>query len=122
MNVVDSSGWVEYLAGRHRAEIYTEAIESPGTLVVPAICIFEVFRVIRRQLGENKAHLAVSAMRRGIIVDLTIPRAVASAEISRVHSLSMADSIILSAAQEFRAVLWTGDRHFKDIPGVRYLV
>jgi len=36
------------------------------------------------------------------------------------YQLPMADSIILSTAQEFKAIIWTQDSDFKNISKVRY--
>jgi len=54
------------------------------------------------------------------VVDLTVPLALAAAKLSLEHELPMADSIILAAAGEFKAVLWTQDSDFEKIPGVKY--
>jgi toxin FitB len=64
-NVVDSSGWLEYFADTGRAEFYAAAIEDTENLIVPTISVFEVFRKVLRQRGENEALQAAVAMQTG---------------------------------------------------------
>lgn len=120
MNVVDSSGWLEYFAGGRNAERYAAPLKDLDSLVVPAVCVYEVFKVLLREAGEEAALQAISAMQRGQLVDLTLERAVSAAEISLEHSLPMADSIILAATREHDATLWTQDEDFKGLAKVKY--
>jgi predicted nucleic acid-binding protein len=89
-------------------------------LVVPTVTIYEVFKVILRETGENEALQVVFAMQKGTVVDLNAPLAIAASKLSLEHNLPMADSIILATAQEFKAILWTQDSGFKNISNVRY--
>jgi toxin FitB len=43
MNVVDSSGWLEYFAGGLNAGFFAPVIKETDNLVVPTICLYEVF-------------------------------------------------------------------------------
>ena len=44
MNVVDSSGWIEYLIGGKNAHFFVPPIRDFARLLVPSICIYEVFK------------------------------------------------------------------------------
>ena len=44
MNLVDSSGWLEYLSNGANADFFAKPLESSSRLIVPSICIFEVFK------------------------------------------------------------------------------
>ena len=120
MNIVDSSGWLEYFTGGENASQYIPPLSDQSSLVVPTISIYEVFKVILREAGEDAALQAASAMRRGQVVELTPQRAMSAASLSLRHSLPMADSIILAAAHEYEAVIWTQDEDFKELDNVRY--
>ena len=61
-NVVNSSGWLEYLADTERASLFAPAIEDEPNLVVPVICIYEVFKRVFRERGEDDA-LQVASMK-----------------------------------------------------------
>jgi predicted nucleic acid-binding protein len=120
MNVVDSSGWLEYFAGGTNASRFAVPLQDADALVVPAVSIYEVFKVLLREAGEEAALQAAAAMQRGHVIDLTPQRAVAAAVLSLKHSLPMADSIILAAAREHEAIIWTQDEDFKDLDKVKY--
>lgn len=121
MNVVDSCGWLEYLADGPNAEFFAPALESPEDLVVPTISIYEVFRRVLQQRGEGDALQAVALMQQGSIVDLTPPLAIEAARTGLALGLPMADSIMLVTARERSATLWTQDLGFEGVDGVRYV-
>ena len=120
MNVVDSSGWLEYFAEGPNAKHFAAAVRVPDELVVPTVTVYEVFKVVLREAHENAALQAVAALQKGTVVDLTPTLAVAASKLSLQHALPMADAIILATAQAYGATLWTQDVHFKDVGGVRY--
>jgi toxin FitB len=121
MNVVDSSGWLAYFADEPNAGNFMIPLHDPAALVVPSVTIYEVFKVIRRETGENEALQAVVAMRKGTVVNLTPELAVAASKLSLELGLPMTNSIVLATAQAFDAELWTQDADFKGLPKVRYL-
>lgn len=121
MNVVDSSGWLEYFADGPNARFFAPAIERPATLVVPVISVYEVFKRVLQQRDHGAALQAIAVMRQGRVADLTETLAVAAARLSVLHGLPMADSLMLATAQAADATLWTQDADFEGIPGVRYV-
>jgi len=120
MNIVDSSGWLAYFADEPNAKHFLTPLNDSAALVVPTITIYEVFKVVLRESGENDALQAAMAMQKGNLVDLTAPLALAAAKLSLAHNLPMADGIILATVQEFNAILWTQDADFKNIKDVKY--
>ena len=48
MNVVDSSGWIEYFIDTTSADNFASAIEKTTLLIVPALSFFEVHRFLIR--------------------------------------------------------------------------
>lgn len=121
MNVVDSSGWLEYFAGGSNASFFEPIITATDALVVPAICIHEVFKRLLSEFGEESALNAVGVMSLGNIADLTRAIAVDAAAISVEYQLAMADSIILATTRVHGATLWTQDKDFAGIPSVEYI-
>lgn len=120
MNVVDSSAWLAYLAGEGNAGFFAAAIEDTEALVVPTICLCEVFKVVLRERGEDEALLAVAAMQEGRIVPLDGPLALEAATVGHEEGLALADSIIYATARMHGAVLWTQDEHFSGKAKVRF--
>jgi predicted nucleic acid-binding protein len=114
MNVVDSSGWLEYLAGGPNATFFAPAVEATADLLVPTLSIFEVFKRVLGQRDESLALQAIALMYQGRVV------AIDAARLSRREELPMADSIMLATARAFGATLWTQDADFEAIADVRY--
>jgi len=121
MNVVDSSGWLEYFADGPNADFFAPAIENVGDLIVPSISIYEVFKRVLQQRGEGDALLAIVSMQQGWVKELDARLALSAAKISVDLKLPMADSIILATAWAHDAILWTQDADIADIPGVQYI-
>jgi len=121
MNVVDSSGWLEYFADGANADFFSAAIENPTELIVPAISIYEVFKRVLEQRGEGDALQAVALMAQGKVVELDMRVALEAARLSLEEKLPMADSIILATARLSKATLWTQDGDFEKIQGVQYI-
>ncbi|HEY5891856.1 MAG TPA: type II toxin-antitoxin system VapC family toxin [Chthoniobacterales bacterium] len=115
-NVVDSSGWLEYFTDSDHASLFASAIEDVENLFVPVISIYEVFKKVLRERGENDALQVASMMQVGHVIDLDCALALEAAR----HPLPLADSIIYASALRHKATLWTQDEHFKDLPSVRF--
>jgi len=120
MNVVDSSGWLEYFANGPNADFFASSVEDTSNLIVPSITIFEVFKRVLQQKNESDALRAVALMQQGSVVDLDVSIALQAARVSVDHDLPLADSIILATALANNAVLWTQDADFDGLPGVQY--
>jgi toxin FitB len=121
VNVVDSSGWLEYFAGGPNADFFAKPIEATAELVVPTLSLYEVFKKIAQQRGEGDALQAIALMQQGRVVELSATLALASAQVSIELSIPMADSVMLATARAADAVLWTQDADFATVPGVRYV-
>ena len=120
MNVVDSSGWIEYLQGTHRADFFASAIEDRAHLLVPSIALFEVHRILSRSVDADLVNRCLDVMRLGRVLDFTDARAIAAAEIAARHKLAMADAAMYAMAREFDATFWTQDADYQGLDGVRY--
>jgi toxin FitB len=120
VNVVDSSGWLEYLADGANANFFAKPIIATAELVVPTLSLYEVFKRVLQQRGEDDALQAVALMQQGTIVELSASLALSAARISLNEKIPMADSIILATARAYGATLWSQDADFENITGVQY--
>ena len=120
MNVVDSSAWLAYFADEPGAQAFADAIEDTGSLVVPTVCLSEVFKVVARQRGEGDALQAMAVMQQGRVVDLDAELAVTAALAGIEHKLPLADSIVYATAHLLDAIVWTQDDDFEGLPGAKY--
>ena len=120
MNVVDSSGWVEYFQDSPRADLFATAIEQRDQLLVPTIALFEVHKVLSRSLAADLVDRCLDVMRLGRVLDFTDRRAIAASKISRQHRLALADAAMYSMALEHGATFWTQDIDYDGLSSVRY--
>jgi toxin FitB len=121
MNVIDSSGWLEYFTSGSNADFFAPIVENPDDVLVPTISLFEVFKRVLVEKDRNDALEAVAMMKEGRVIDLDDSLALAAAELSYELKLPLADSIILTTARANNATLWTQDAHFKGLEGVNYI-
>jgi predicted nucleic acid-binding protein len=121
MNVIDSSGWLEYFINGSNAVFFAPIIENTDEVLVPTISLFEVFKRVLIEKNRNDALEAVAIMKDGRVIDLDDSLALVAAELSYELKLPLADSIILATARAHNATLWTQDAHFKGLDGVKYI-
>lgn len=120
MNVLDSSGWLEYLADGPNADFFAPAIERPRDLLVPAVTLTEVFKRVAQQRGTDEALSVVALMHQGQVVDFDASLALDAARLGLQHRLPLADSMIYATALRHDATVWTQDADFEGLPHVRY--
>ncbi len=120
MNIVDSSGWLEYFSDGPNAGHFLPPLQEPSSLIVPTITIYEVFKVVLRETGENDALQAIAAMQQGTAVDLTASIAMNAAKLSLQNNLPMADSIIMATAISYNCIIWTQDSDFENLKYVKF--
>jgi len=121
MNLVDSCGWLEYLADGPNASFFTAALENIEELIVPTICILEVFKRVLQQRGEDAALQTAALMQQGQVIGLDRGIAVTAAKVGHEMQLPLADAVILATAKIHSAVIWTQDVDFQNIEGVKFV-
>lgn len=121
MNVVDSSGWLEYFTDGKNADFFKPALLKTSQLIVPTVSIFEVFKKVLKNKNEDLAFQAVAVMKQGNVIDLTLNISLEAAKLSVDLSLPMADSLILATARKHKATLWTQDSDFRGLSKIKYI-
>jgi len=121
VNVVDTSGWLEYFAGGPNSGAFSIPIRETGKLVVPTICIYEISKIILRESDENHLLQALAAIQKGQVVALTPSIAADAAKVGLKYKLPVADSIIYTTAKQFDATVWTQDIDFENLSDVNYI-
>lgn len=120
MNIIDSSCWLEYFGGTATGERISTIVETTTELIVPTITIYEVFKKILIELDEDRALYAIAHMKQGEVIGLDSDLAIYAAQIGKQYKLAMADSIIYATSVRHNAILWTQDKHFKELANVKY--
>ena len=110
-----------YLADGPNADFFANSILATADLLVPTLSLYEVFKRVLQQRGEDDALQAVALMQQGTIVELSGSLALSAARISLNDKIPMADSIMLATARAYGATLWSQDSDFENIAGVRYV-
>ncbi len=120
MNVVDSSGWIEFFLAGPSGPLFKPVIEQRDKLLVPVIALYEVHKILSRKMPADVVASCLDAMRLGCVLELTDRRAIAAADIALRHRLAMADAVMYSLALEHKATFWTQDMDYQGLPGVNF--
>jgi predicted nucleic acid-binding protein len=120
MVIVDSCGWLEWFTDGVLADSYKKYLDDWGNLLVPAVVLYEVYKVLKREVGEEKALLAAGYMKRASVIPLDENLAFAAADIALQGKLAMADAIIVASARAHNSQIITSDADLKDQPNVIY--
>lgn len=121
MIVVDSSGWIEFLADGRYADEVANKLRKPSAVLTPTIALYEVYKWMKRERSEESALAAVAAMKKTRVVDVTEEVALTAADLSTALGLAMADSIMLAVARLHQAELLTTDGDLDGVEGVTVL-
>jgi toxin FitB len=118
--VVDSSGWLEYLAEGAKADQFGVYLESPESVLLPSIVVYEVYKKLFRESGKERAEIFLSQAYgfQERLIDLDLELSLLAARTSLEAQLAMADAIIYATAHHHRAKLVTSDPRFSNLPGV----
>ncbi|MCL5986370.1 MAG: type II toxin-antitoxin system VapC family toxin [Actinobacteria bacterium] len=120
MNLVDSSGWLEYFTDGKNAEFFAPVIENTEELITSTINLYEVYKKILIEKDGNTALQAAALMQQPRVIEITSSIAIQAAKISYELKIPMADSLIYATAIIYGATVWTQDADFKDLEGVKY--
>ena len=119
--LVDSSGWIEFFAEGPLVDRYAPYLRAPAQLVTPTIVLYEVYKRLKRERGEDLALFATEQIRATQIIPLTESLALLAADVSLEYGLAMADAVVYATARDQDARLVTSDADFKNLPAVEYV-
>ncbi|HEY2823834.1 MAG TPA: type II toxin-antitoxin system VapC family toxin [Candidatus Acidoferrum sp.] len=119
--VIDSSGWLEYITGDQKADLFAPYFETDVRILVPVIVLYEVRKVLLRSFSETMADIFQSNALRHEVINIDEYIAMSAATLSLKYKLAMADALICATAQRYEAQLVTSDAHFDNVPGVTLL-
>jgi len=121
MWLIDSSGWIEFFTNGSRTDGYIKYLKDPQNIITPTIVLYEVYKKIKRHKTEEDALLAVSAINRTSIIELSESIALLAADFSLKYELPMADAIVYGTALEKNCKVVTSDAHFKRLQKVIFI-
>jgi len=121
MIIVDSCGWLEWFTDGKLADGYKRYLVDPDNILIPAITLYEVYKILKREVGEEKALLAAGYMKNSPIIPLDETLAFAAADVALREGLAMADAMIVAAARSNNCKIITSDGDLKDQAEVVYI-
>lgn len=121
MIVVDSCGWLEWFTNGQLADKYEKYLVDQDDILMPAIILYEVYKILKREVGEEKALLAAGYMKKSPVIPLDETLALTAADIALQESLAMADAIIVATARANNCKIITSDADLKNQPNVKYI-
>ncbi len=121
MVVVDSCGWLEWFTDGALSDAYRPYLEDIDNLIVPSIVLYEVYKFLKREAGEEKAFLAIGYIKNARIVPLDDTLALKAADIALEHRIAMADAMVAATADMHDCILITSDADLKNLPNVKFL-
>lgn len=121
MVIVDSCGWLEWFTNGPVADSYKKYLADPDNILVPAIVLYEVYKVLRREAGEEKALLAAGYMQGSRLIPFDDTLALAAADIALQNNLAMADAIIVAVSKAHNCRIISSDADLKDLENVDYI-
>lgn len=118
MTLVDTCGWIEWLTDGALAESFAPFLKDPTNLLVPTTVQYELYKWVKRESDETTALDIVALAENSLIVPLSPEIALMAADLSLLHRLAFADSVIYACSKRYQADLVTADDHFEGLPGV----
>ena len=121
MIIVDSCGWLEWFTDGKLADQYKKYLADPDNILMPAIILCEVYKVLKREVGEEKALFAVGYMKMSPIIPFDDTLALAAADIALYEKLAMADAIIVAVSRVHNCRIISSDADLKDQANVDFI-
>ena len=120
LHIIDTCGWLEYIAETSNAKNFENAILDTKNLIVPSIVIYEVFKKICLDYNEDTALEVIAELKQGKVIEINETISIYAAKLSIEKKLPMADALIYATGLLFKATIYTQDNHFENLPGVKY--
>jgi toxin FitB len=120
MNLVDSSGWLEYFTDGKNAEFFAPIIENSSELIVSVINLYEVYKKVSSEKDDESAILAIALMQQPKVVEITSSISILAAKLSIKLKIPIADSLIYATAKIYNAIVWTQDSDFENLEDIKY--
>ena len=121
MIIVDSCGWLEWFTDSKLANNYEKFLADQDNILMPAIILYEVYKILKREVGEEKALLAAGYMKNSSVIPLDETLALTAADVALQEGLGMADAMIVAAARSNNCKIITSDADLKDQSEVVYI-
>ncbi|MBC8130870.1 MAG: type II toxin-antitoxin system VapC family toxin [Rhizobiaceae bacterium] len=121
MRVVDTSAWIEWLAGKPAGNVVRPLLPSVDDWLVPTIVQLELSKWLMRTVSRQMADQIILFSNQCLVVPLDTAIALRASEYCRAHKLATADAIVYATAVQHGADILTCDSHFSALPDVVFV-
>jgi predicted nucleic acid-binding protein len=121
MRLVDTSAWVEWLTGSALGLALAKELPEREQWLVPTMVQLELAKWLTREADEDRADRVIAFTATCVVANLDTATAVSAAELCVRHKLATADAIVYATALRHGADVLTCDRHFENLPAVRFV-
>lgn len=119
--LVDTCGWIEWLTDSKLAPSFEPFLKHPQELIVPTLVQYELYKWVCREKSITLALEIIGITENALVVPMDTGLLLYAADISKEHSLAMADAIVYATSKNNNVLLVTSDKHFKNLPDVKYI-
>ena len=116
----DTSAWIEIFVESALGRQLTTKLPDAADCIVPTLVQRELATWFRRGRSEEMADYVIAYTMTCEVLPLDTRLALRAADLSRLHRLATADSVVYASALESKAELVTCDAHFKGLTNVVY--
>lgn len=121
MIIIDSCGWLEWFTDGKLADQYQKYLADQENILLPSIILYEVYKILKRESGEETALLAVGYMKNCTVIPFDDTLALLAADVSLDEQLAMADAIIVAASRMHKCNIVSSDADLKGQANVLYI-
>lgn len=121
MTVIDTSGWLEYLADGPLAAQYEKYLAKPEAIITPSIAVTQVYKKVKKTKGAEVAMAVVAQMEKTRIIALDEEIALLAGDLALAHSLALPQAIAYATALTEEAQLLTANPHLNGLEQITFL-
>lgn len=121
MVLVDSNGWIEYFRNGMLADRFEKYLTELDRVVIPVVLIYEVYKKVKKERGEEQALQIVGQMMKAKVVNIDVELMLSAGDISIKYALPMVDAIIYATAIKEKCPVVTSDPHLEKLENVIYI-
>ena len=119
--LVDTCAWIEWIVNGKLASKIQPYLKNLDQIAMPTIIQFELYKWACREHDETFALILIGTTEQTQVLALDTSLALFAADTAKQYKLAMADAIIYASSLKNNLLLVTCDKHFKQLPEVKYL-
>jgi predicted nucleic acid-binding protein len=107
LTLLDTSAWIEWLAGSAVGEKLGQVFPAQSQCLVPTMVQLELAKWLTREKDEETADRVLAYTQKCMVIPLDTHLALLAGQLHQTHKLATADAIVYATAQRHNAELLT---------------